>query len=61
MRAWEIMEKRQSRREPVTLRHLNQINREQTARDESELRRLELIPLMYQNTQHRREVLKSSA
>lgn len=58
MRAWEIMEDRQPRSEPVTLRHLNQINREKKARDESERKRLELIPVMYRNTQHRRESLE---
>jgi hypothetical protein len=58
MRAWEITENRRPRREPVTLRHLNQVNREQKRRNESERQRLELIPVMYQNTQHHRESLE---
>lgn len=58
MRAYEILENRDPPSKPVTLRALNKIKHEMRAREESERRRLELLPLIYGNPEKRRESLE---
>ena len=61
MRAWEILTEHEDNNppsKPVTLRSLHKLKHEGRAREESENRRLELIPKMYGNPARRREMLE---
>ena len=58
MRAWEILENYDPPSKPLTLRALHKMKHEGKAREESENRRLELMPKMYGNPARRREILE---
>ena len=58
MRAYEILENYDPPSKPVTLRSLNKLKHETRAREESENRRLALMPKMYGNPARRREILE---
>ena len=58
MRAYEFLENRNPPSHPLTLRALHKLKHEGKAREESENRRLELLPKMYGNPARRREELE---
>ena len=58
MRAYEILENRNPPSHPLTLRALHKLKHEGRAKEESENRRLELLPKMYGNPARRRECLE---
>jgi hypothetical protein len=58
MRAYEILENRNPPSHPLTLRALHKLKHEGKAKEESENRRLELLPKMYGNPARRREELE---
>ncbi len=58
MRAYEILENYDPPSKPITLRAVHKLKHETRAREESENRRLELMPKMYGNPARRRECLE---
>ena len=58
MRAYEFLENRNPPSHPLTLRAIHKLKHEGRAREESENRRLELLPRMYGNPEIRRERLE---
>ena len=58
MRAYEILENRNPPSKPLTLRAIHKLKHDGRAREESENRRLELMPKMYGNPARRREELE---
>lgn len=58
MRAYKILENRNPPSHPLTLRALHKLKHEGRAKEESENRRLELLPKMYGNPARRRECLE---
>ncbi len=60
MRAGEILENRQPRSKPVTLKNLNNLKHSQRVRDEAERIRHELLmPVMYGDPDFRRDQLET--
>jgi hypothetical protein len=60
MRAWGILENRQPRSKPVTLRNLNNLKHSQRVNDEAErIRHALLIPVMYGDPDFRRDQLET--
>lgn len=58
MRAYEFLENLDPPSKPLTLRAIHKLKHEGGAREESENRRLELMPKMYGNPARRREELE---
>ena len=58
MRAWEIMENRRRRTKPITIRGLHKLKKEEKRRSAVQRERRALVPIMYSNTQWRREQLE---
>ena len=58
MRAYEILENLDPPSQRLTLRAIHKLKHEERAREESENRRLELMPKMYGNPARRRECLE---
>ncbi len=58
MRAYEILENLDPPSKIITLRALHKLKHDGKAREESENRRLELMPKMYGNPARRREILE---
>ncbi len=59
MRAWEFLgEHRAPPSPPVTLRSLNKLKHEMRAREKSEQERFALFPLIYGDTDRKREMLE---
>jgi len=58
MRAYEFLENLNPPSQPLTLRAIHKLKHEGKAREESENRRLELLPKMYGNPARRREELE---
>ena len=58
MRAYEILENRNPPSQPLTLRALHKLKHVERAREESEIARLALLPVIYGNLERRREELE---
>ncbi len=58
MRAWEFLSEHEIPLKPVTLRALHKMKLEVHAKEKAEQERFALFPLMYGNTDHRREQLE---
>jgi hypothetical protein len=58
MRAWEILENRNPPSKPITIRALHKMKLEAQAKKKAEQERFALFPLMYGDTDYRREQLE---
>ena len=58
MRAYEILENRRPRTNPITIRGLHKLKKEEKRRSAVQRERQALVPIMYSNSQWRREQLE---